>query len=95
MVAQTDSLALRLSRVLRLEHWNDRPLAAERSDFGPWTHSVESGAVVSYRADADPGACGQCGHTHDRHRPYSEPGDDEAWSFCMDCGGRCEFVEVA
>ena len=37
--------------------------------------------------------CGQCEHARGAHHPYHEPGDPEAWSWCDECGGRCEFVE--
>lgn len=37
--------------------------------------------------------CAQCTHARGAHSLYHEDGDDEPWSFCRECGGRCEFVE--
>ena len=43
----------------------------------------------------DPAACLQCAHAKAAHRLYYEDGDDEPWSWCDECGGRCEFMAAA
>ena len=36
--------------------------------------------------------CGQCARRRSAHRLYWEPGDEEPWSWCDDCGGQCQFA---
>lgn len=43
-------------------------------------------------AETSAASCVQCAHSATAHRLYDEPGDDEQWSWCDECGGRCEFV---
>jgi hypothetical protein len=49
------------------------------------------GATCS-KAPARLGTCKQCAHGRSAHHLYWELGDPEPWSWCDECGGRCEFV---
>jgi hypothetical protein len=85
--AARPALGIALSNAGRLTAaLNRRPLADPE-----WTHRLMANGSIVSELDT----CGQCGHGRAAHSEYLREGDDEPWSFCMGCGGDCEFTASA